>query len=89
VEHRLVLFDLDFAEAVHTARRPSKNHTTRILGASAMSADIGEGATEVRFTPESGHWLSVSRCPLCAKSGHSALRQKLALFDHLVGTAEQ
>src|SRR6516162_8326678 len=23
----------------------------------------------VRFTPESGHWLSVSGCPLCAKSG--------------------
>ena len=24
--------------------------------------------TDVRFTPESGHWLSVSGCPLCAKS---------------------
>src|SRR5262249_60005381 len=25
----------------------------------------------VRFTPKSGHWLSVLGCPLCAKSGHS------------------
>ena len=24
----------------------------------------------VRFTPESGHWLSVLGCPLCAKSRH-------------------
>src|SRR5262249_412868 len=24
----------------------------------------------VRFAPKSGHWLSVSGCPLCAKSGH-------------------
>jgi hypothetical protein len=33
-------------------------------------ADIGEGPTDVRFTPKSGHWLSVSGCPLCANSGH-------------------
>jgi hypothetical protein len=33
-------------------------------------ADIGEGAVNVRFTPESGHWLSASGCLLCAKSGH-------------------
>jgi len=25
-------------------------------------------------TPESGHWFSVSACPLCAKSGHSEER---------------
>jgi hypothetical protein len=25
---------------------------------------------DVRFTPKSGHWLSRSGCPLCAKSGH-------------------
>jgi hypothetical protein len=28
-------------------------------------------------------------CPLCAKSRHSALRRRLALFDHLVGADEQ
>ena len=28
----------------------------------------------VRFTPKIGHWNSVAQCPLCAKSGHSALR---------------
>src|SRR6516225_2738608 len=27
---------------------------------------------DVRFTPKSGHWLNVSGCPLCAKSGHDA-----------------
>src|SRR5262249_9318272 len=25
----------------------------------------------VRFTPESGHWNSVSKCLLCARSGHN------------------
>ena len=29
--------------------------------------------------PKSGHWLSVSRCPLCAKSRHSALQQNALL----------
>ena len=29
----------------------------------------------VRFTPESGHWLSVSGRLLCAKSGHYAVQQ--------------
>jgi hypothetical protein len=27
-------------------------------------ADIEEGATDVRFTPESGHWNSADKCPL-------------------------
>src|SRR5262249_7501795 len=27
-------------------------------------------ARNVRFTPESRHWNSVVKCPLCAKSGH-------------------
>ena len=34
-------------------------------------ADIARDQLNVRFTPKSRHWLSVSRCPLCAKSGHS------------------
>ena len=42
-----------------------------------------------RFTPESGHWNLAVKCPLCAKSGHSALRQGTSLFDHLVGASEQ
>jgi hypothetical protein len=33
-------------------------------------ADIGAGATDVRFTPKSGHRLSALGRPLCAKSGH-------------------
>jgi len=41
----------------------------------------------VRFTPKSRHSLTRPACPLCAKSGHSALRQRL-LFDHLVGAGE-
>src|SRR6516162_7695297 len=39
-------------------------------------ADIGEGAIDVRFTPKSGHRNSVAKCPLCAKSRHSALRKE-------------
>src|SRR6516165_386610 len=30
-------------------------------------ADIAEGLTDVRFTPESRHWNSVAECPLRAK----------------------
>src|SRR5215469_10390885 len=52
-------------------------------------ADIAAPPTNVRFTPKSRHWNSVSKCRLCAKSRHSALRQRLALFDHLVGTRDQ
>ena len=33
-------------------------------------ADIAECETNVRFTPENGHWNSVAACPLCARSGH-------------------
>jgi hypothetical protein len=47
-------------------------------------ADIGSRPINVRFTPESGHRNSVVECPLCAKSRHSALQQKVSLFDHLV-----
>jgi hypothetical protein len=37
-------------------------------------ADIEASLHDVRFTPESGLWNSVAECPLCAKSGHSALQ---------------
>jgi hypothetical protein len=39
-------------------------------------ADIGQGSTDVRFTPKSEHYRSANKCPLCAKSGHSAVRRK-------------
>src|SRR5262249_52235383 len=32
-------------------------------------ADILLSPTNVRFTPNSGHWNSAAQCPLCAKSG--------------------
>jgi hypothetical protein len=32
-------------------------------------ADMEAGPCNVRFTPKSGHSLSVSACPLCANSG--------------------
>ena len=34
------------------------------------AADIAECPTNVRFTPESGHPSTSSRCPFWAKSGH-------------------
>ena len=52
-------------------------------------ADIGVRPRNVYFTPKSGHWNSVVECPLCAKSGHSALRQGTLLFDYLVGALPQ
>ena len=50
-------------------------------------ADIAERETNVRFTPKSGHRLSLSECALCAKSRHYAL-QRTSLFYHLVGAAQ-
>jgi hypothetical protein len=47
--------------------------TAAILSSSCRlgsKADIGGCPRNVRFTPKSGHWLSVSTCPLCAKSRH-------------------
>jgi hypothetical protein len=35
-------------------------------------ADIVGYQRNVRFTPKSGHWLSVLGCPLCAKTGHAS-----------------
>ena len=39
-------------------------------------ADILGGLRDVRFTPESGHWNSVAKCPLCAKSRHGEAPQR-------------
>ena len=52
-------------------------------------ADVTLLNFDVRFTPNSGHPSTQSKCPLWANSGHSALQQKLALFDHIVGDGEQ
>jgi len=38
--------------------------------------DAGSCYGYVRFTPKSGHSLPRPACPLCAKSGHSAVRRK-------------
>jgi hypothetical protein len=64
-------------------RRKSRCHERDVRFGS--KADIEALPSHVRFTPKSGHWNSFSKCPLCAKSRHSALRQRLALFDHLDG----
>jgi len=40
------------------------------MSALGSKTDISVCQRDVRFTPKSGHWLSVSECPLCAKSGH-------------------
>jgi hypothetical protein len=48
-------------------------------------ADMTGRICDVCFTPKSGHCRTTVRCPLCAKSRHSALRQRLALFDDLIG----
>jgi hypothetical protein len=33
--------------------------------------------------------VGAGQCPLCAKSGHSALQQRTSLFDHLVSAIKQ
>src|SRR5215831_10966988 len=48
------------------------SETTRAIKAYVRfgsKADIGAPSSNVRFTPESRHLLSMSRCPLCARSG--------------------
>ena len=37
-------------------------------------ADIPTGSTNVRFTPESGHWLEMPQCLLLTQSGHRRLK---------------
>src|SRR5262249_43761094 len=44
--------------------------------------DRGSGASvNVRFTPKSGHWNAVVKCPLCAKSGRATARETVAYFS--------
>src|SRR5215469_5021363 len=40
------------------------------MSALGQKADMAAHSSDVRFTPNSGHWNSFSKCPLCAKSGH-------------------
>ena len=63
-----------------------------------VSAQTGlvKAPFDVRFrkrscllTPESRRVQCMTPCPLWAKSGHSAPRQRLALFDHLIGEGKQ
>jgi hypothetical protein len=42
-------------------------------------ADMTPRNLDVRFTPKSGHRLSVLACPLCAKRGHQDYS-----FDHFI-----
>ncbi len=38
--------------------------------------DMRAGVTDVRFTPESGHTVGCTKCPLSAKSGHQETGEK-------------
>src|SRR6516165_401858 len=52
-------------------------------------ADIGASQNDVRFTPKSGHWLSVSGCPLCATSGLTHRSKIVTYSTTLVGASKQ
>src|SRR6516165_8592805 len=56
-----------------------RGETGRVMSAWSK-ADITARSIDVRFTPESGHWLSAAGCPLCAKSGQSATQQNSYLI---------
>ena len=49
-----------------------------------LGTDLAATVIHVCFTPKSGHWLSRSGCPLCAKSRHWR-----RLFDHFINASEQ
>ena len=51
-------------------------------------ADIRPKELDVRFTPKSGHWLSVLGCPLCARSRLMQCSKKV-LFNHLVSECKK
>ena len=61
----------------HFAARQSWGPNVRF----GSKADIEACLRDVRFTPKSGHGSAPLRCPLCAKSRHSAFQQRPALFD--------
>jgi hypothetical protein len=53
-------------------------------------ADISVALFNVRFTPKSGHWLSMLGCLLCAKkrtlcSAQAAIRSEIRLLIAMVG----
>src|SRR5215469_2992152 len=64
----------------NTLKRPGEAASHRATSLRARrfgsKADIVLGPNDVRFIPRSGHWNSVVECPLCANSGHSAVRRK-------------
>jgi hypothetical protein len=41
-----------------------------LMSAMGQKRKLKRPPPDVRFTPESGHWGSAARCPLCAKSRH-------------------
>src|SRR5262249_50149853 len=52
------------------AKQSGDSDYSQICGAARPA-----NALDVRFTPKSRHRLSVSGCPLCAKSGHCGARR--------------
>jgi hypothetical protein len=56
---------------------------------SGSKADIATIKRDVRFTPNSGHWNSAARCPLCAKSGLMHRSKTAASFDDLVSDSQK
>jgi len=50
----------------------------------ATKADIARCQADVRITPESRHWLSLSGCPLCAKSGRQFGCEEAARAEEFV-----
>src|SRR6516165_8343804 len=54
---------------VQTARHYQGQQSNLATGAEGR--DTSRPPANVRFTPKSGHYNSVSKCPLCAKSRHS------------------
>ena len=55
------------AEGMHM-RACVVQHSKRTKCRDGSETDIWHRPLNVRFTPKSGHWLSVSECLLCAKS---------------------
>jgi hypothetical protein len=62
-----------------------------LMSGFGSKADIGARLDHVRFTPKSGHWLSVSGCPLCAKSRlmHRSKKEPYSITSSAVASNDE
>jgi hypothetical protein len=67
---------------------PHRSMSSGLMSALGQKQTLGKVRPMSALPPKADIALHRSECPLCAKSRHSALQQRMSLFDHQVGTAK-